>query len=177
MAKTSDMPTFAAAQLYLDSWRWEGVPFYARAGKRLSMTCTEVQVEFKAPPPVVFKEPKPKAGNHVRFRLSPQVVIGLGARVKRPGEDMVGEPLELTLAESPEQGKLGRMDAYERLLGDAMAGDATLFGRQDLVEAAWEIVTPILREPGSLHIYQPGSWGPDEASHLVADVGGWNDPE
>ena len=177
VATHSGVPTYAAARLHVDSWRWDGVPFYARAGKRLKISCTEVKVEFKTPPQVVFKEQRPVTGNHVRFRLSPQVVIGLGARVKRPGEEMVGEPLELTLAESPEQGKEGRMDAYERLLGDAMAGDSTLFARQDLVEAAWGIVDPILRDPGPLHVYQPGSWGPAEADRLVAEVGGWNEPD
>jgi glucose-6-phosphate 1-dehydrogenase len=170
------VPTYAAMRLHVDSWRWDGVPFFVRAGKRLKMTCTEVHVEFKAPPPVVFKEPAPSAGNHVRFRLSPQVVIGLGARVKRPGETMTGEPVELTLMEAPEQGHEGRMDAYERLLGDAMSGDATLFARLDVVEAAWAIVDPVLREPAPLYDYEPGSWGPIEADRLVANVGGWNVP-
>jgi glucose-6-phosphate 1-dehydrogenase len=176
VAANSQVPTYAAMRLHVDSWRWDGVPFFVRAGKRLKMTCTEVHVEFKAPPPVVFKEPAPSAGNHVRFRLSPQVVIGLGARVKRPGETMTGEPVELTLMEAPEQGHEGRMDAYERLLGDAMSGDATLFARLDVVEAAWAIVDPVLREPAPLYDYEPGSWGPIEADRLVANVGGWNVP-
>jgi glucose-6-phosphate 1-dehydrogenase len=168
------MPTYAAVRLDIDSWRWEGVPFYVRAGKRLNTTCTEVIVEFKHPPQVVFKERRPEGGNHVRFRLSPQVVIGLGARVKLPGEDMVGQALELTLVESPEQGTHGRMDAYERLLGDAMAGDSTLFAREDIVETAWTIVDPILKDPGPLYVYPPGTPGPPEAEQLVAEVGGWN---
>ena len=176
VAANSQVPTYAAVRLHVDSWRWDGVPFYVRAGKRLKMTCTEVHVEFKTPPLVVFKEPVPPTGNHVRFRLSPQVAIGLGARVKRPGETMTGEPVELTLHEAPEQGQKGRMDAYERLLGDAMAGDATLFARQDVVEAAWTIVDPVLREPAPLHDYEPGSWGPAEADRLVVNVGGWNVP-
>ena len=177
VAKDSKVPTYAAVRLHIDSWRWEGVPFYVRAGKRLKMTCAEVRVEFKAPPPVVFKELAPAAGNYVRLRLSPQVAIGLGARVKRPGEEMVGDPLELSLVEGPEQGKGGEMDAYERLLGDAMKGDATLFARQDAVEAAWAIVDPLIRDPQPPYEYEPGSWGPPEADRLVADVGGWNTPE
>jgi glucose-6-phosphate 1-dehydrogenase len=174
VARDSQVPTYAAMRLHVDSWRWEGVPFYVRAGKRLEMTCTEVRVEFKVPPPVVFKEPTPAHGNYVRFRLSPQVAIALGARVKRPGEDMVGEPVELSLVDGAEQGKDGQMDAYERLLGDAMEGDATLFARQDVVEAAWAIVDPLIREPQPPHEYEPGSWGPREADRLAAPVGGWN---
>ena len=177
VAKDSKVPTYAAIRLHIDSWRWEGVPFYVRAGKRLKMTCAEVRVEFKTPPPVVFKEPAPAAGNYVRFRLSPQVAIALGARVKRPGEEMVGDPLELSLVEGPEQGKGGEMDAYERLLGDAMEGDATLFARQDAVEAAWAIVDPLIRDPHPPYEYEPGTWGPREADRLVAEVGGWNTPE
>jgi glucose-6-phosphate 1-dehydrogenase len=176
VARDSTVPTYAAIRLHVDSWRWEGVPFYVRAGKRLRMTCTEVRVEFKRPPPVVFREPAPAGGNYVRFRLSPQVEIALGARVKRPGEPMVGEALELSLVEGLEQGKGGQMDAYERLLGDAMEGDATLFARQDVVEAAWTIVDPLIRDPNPLHEYEPGTWGPREADGLVAGVGGWNTP-
>jgi glucose-6-phosphate 1-dehydrogenase len=111
----------------------------------------------------------------VRFRLSPEVAIGLGARVKRSGEEMVGEPIELRLVESPEQGQHGQMDAYERLLGDAMAGDSTLFARQDLVEAAWKIVEPLLQHPGPLHEYEPGTWGPPQAKALI-DGGTWRMP-
>ncbi len=176
VAKDSNVPTYAAVRLFVDSWRWEGVPFYVRAGKRLKTTVTEVMVELKAPPPVVFKEQAPKVGNHVRFRLSPQVTIGLGARVKRPGDAMVGEPIELRLVDTPAQGK-GTMDAYERLLGDAMAGDATLFAREDVVEAAWAIVDPILTDPGPVHPYEQGSWGPKNADRLAAEVDGWNDPQ
>jgi glucose-6-phosphate 1-dehydrogenase len=177
VATDSKVPTYAAIRLHVDSWRWDGVPFYVRAGKRLKMTCTEVRVEFKTPPPVVFKEPTPAAGNYVRFRLSPKVAIALGARVKSPGENMVGEPIELSLVDGSEQGKGGQMDAYERLLGDAMEGDATLFARQDVVEAAWKIVDPLIHEPRPLYEYEPGSWGPREADRLVTAVGGWNIPE
>ena len=177
VARDSDLPTYAALRLYVDSWRWEGVPFYVRAGKMLATTCTEVTVELRHPPPVVFPEPKPERGNYVRFRLSPQVVIALGARAKRPGETMAGEPVELSVVEQPEQGKDGRMEAYERLLGDAMAGDATLFARQDVVEAAWAIVDPVIQQPSPLHEYDAGSWGPAEADALVTEVDGWNTPE
>ena len=176
VAKDSQVPTFAALRMWVDSWRWDGVPFFVRAGKSLGTTCTEVTVELKKPPLVVFKEPAPPVGNYVRFRLSPKVVIALGARAKRPGEGMTGEPLELSVVDRDEQGKGVRLDAYERLLGDAMAGDATLFARQDVVEAAWAIVDPVLREPVPLHEYEPGTWGPPEADRLAADVGGWNTP-
>jgi glucose-6-phosphate 1-dehydrogenase len=176
VAKDSSVPTYAALRFYVDSWRWEGVPFYVRAGKCLKTTCTEVMVELKNPPQVVFSEPPPPMGNYFRFRLSPDVVIAAGARAKRPGEKMVGDPLELSVVEEAEQGTSGRMEAYERLLSDAMAGDATLFARQDVVEAAWAIVDPVLRGGVPLYDYEPGSWGPKEADALVRDVGGWNTP-
>lgn len=174
VAKDSFMATYAALRLDIDSWRWQGVPFFVRAGKSLAQTCTEVTIELKNPPQVVFREPVPSMGNTIRFRLSPKVVIALGARAKVPGEGMVGAPTELMVAEEPEQGSGVRMEAYERLLGDAMLGDATLFARQDVVEAAWGIVDPVIHGPSALHEYEPGSWGPVEAERLVADVGGWN---
>jgi glucose-6-phosphate 1-dehydrogenase len=177
VSKESYMATYAALRLHVDSWRWEGVPFFVRAGKSLAKTVTEVTVEFKNPPQVVFKEPAPSMGNCVRLRLSPQVVIALGARAKRPGEAMVGESVELRLTEQPGQGSEGQMDAYERLLGDAMAGDATLFARQDVVEAAWAIVDPVIHGPSPLYPYDAGTWGPKEADALVAEVGGWNTPQ
>ena len=176
VAPDSPVATYAALRLDVDSWRWEGVPFYVRAGKSLAMTCTEVFVEFLNPPPVVFAEATPPVGNYVRLRLSPQVVIAIGARAKRPGEGMAGEPVELSVVEQPLQGENGRMGAYERLLGDAMAGDATLFARQDVVEAAWAIVDPLIHGPSPMHEYEPGTWGPPQADKLVADVGGWNTP-
>ena len=177
VAKGSQMATCAALRLWVDSWRWEGVPFFVRAGKCLKMTCTEVTVELKNPPLVVFKEPPPGPGNYVRFRLSPKVVIAVGARAKRPGEGMAGEPVELSVVDQCEQGKGGRLEAYERLLGDAMAGDATLFARQDVVEAAWAIVDPVIHGPSPMYEYEPGTWGPPEADRLVAEVGGWNTPQ
>ena len=177
VAPDSDVPTYAVLQLFVDSWRWQGVPFYVRAGKSLAANCTEVTVELKNPPQVVFNEPAPSMGNIVRFRLSPEVAIAIGARVKRHGEEMVGEHRELSMVEEPAQGAGGRMDAYERLLGDAMMGEATLFARQDVVEAAWAIVEPVLHAPGPVYEYEPGTWGPTEADRLVEEVGGWNIPK
>jgi glucose-6-phosphate 1-dehydrogenase len=176
VAKDSSIPTYAALRLHVDSWRWEGVPFYVRAGKGLAKTVTEVSLELRRAPPVVFSEEPPAVGNVVRFRLSPEVVIAIGARAKRPGERMEGEPVELSVVEQPEQGKDGRMGAYERLLGDAMEGDATLFAREDVVEAAWAIVDPVLGEAAGASPYPAGSWGPAEADALVEEVGGWNTP-
>jgi glucose-6-phosphate 1-dehydrogenase len=178
VAKDSYMATYAALRLFVDSWRWEGVPFYVRAGKSLAVTCTEVMVEFKNPPQVVFKEPAPKMGNYLRFRVSPKVQIALGARAKLAGEAMIGAPTELCFTEEgARQGEGPRMDAYERLLGDAMSGDTTLFARQDVVEAAWAIVDPVIHGPSAMYDYDPGTWGPKEADRLVEDVGGWNTPE
>jgi len=152
------------------------VPFYVRAGKSLAKTVTEVTIELKKPPPVVFDEPAPDCGNYVRLRVSPAVQIAIGARTKTPGERMRGEQVELLVTEGAEQGQAGRMEAYERLLGDAIAGDATLFARQDVVEAAWAIVDPVIHGPSPMYEYEPGTWGPKEADALVAEVGGWNTP-
>jgi glucose-6-phosphate 1-dehydrogenase len=176
VAADSQVPTFAALRLSVDSWRWNGVPFYVRAGKSLAMTCTEVAVLLRNAPPVVFKESVPPDANYLRFRLSPEVMIALGARAKHPGEGMSGDPVELSVTAEPAQGKEFRLDAYERLLGDAMVGDATLFARQDLVEAAWTIVEPVLHASDPVHQYEPGSWGPPEADRLVAEAGGWRSP-
>jgi glucose-6-phosphate 1-dehydrogenase len=176
VAGDSQVPTYAALHLFVDSWRWEGVPFYVRAGKCLKKTATEVIVQLKPPPPVVFPERSARHENYVRFRLSPEVVIAVGAHVKRPGEEMVGRPVELSVVDAPAQGQAGRMEAYERLIGDAMQGEATLFARQDLVEAAWAMVDSILRESGPIHEYECGSWGPAEADRLASPTGGWHDP-
>jgi len=175
VATASEVGTYAALRLHVDSWRWNGVPFFVRAGKSLAVTTTEVLVELRAAPPVVFAEPVPALGNYVRFRLSPYVAIAVGARAKQPGEGMVGAPVELSVVE-PQKDAPGHMDAYERLLGDAMAGDLTLFARQDVVEAAWAIVGPVLQHPPRLFSYEPGSWGPAEADGFADDVGGWNTP-
>jgi glucose-6-phosphate 1-dehydrogenase len=177
VSKDSHVPTYAALRLCVDSWRWEGVPFYVRAGKCLAMTASEVVVELRNPPLVVFKEPAPPVGNYVRFRLSPEVEIAIGARAKSPGEHMKGEPVELSVVRLPEQGADGRMEAYERLLGDAMVGDTTLFARQDVVEAAWAIVDPLIDCASPMRYYEPGTWGPREADALAEEVGGWNTPQ
>ncbi|MEO7964212.1 MAG: glucose-6-phosphate dehydrogenase [Gemmatimonadaceae bacterium] len=174
VAKDSKVPTYAALQLRVESWRWAGVPFFIRAGKKLAMTATEVLVEFREPPRVVFRDQTTDGmGNYVRFRLGPDVAIALGASAKRPGEGMVGEKTELSLMRSH---SADEMDAYERLIGDAMDGDATLFARQDAVEAAWAIVDPLLRVPREPDLYPPGSWGPEAAERLTTDVGGWMTP-
>jgi glucose-6-phosphate 1-dehydrogenase len=173
----SFMATYAALRMWVDSWRWEGVPFFVRAGKSLAKTVTEVMIEFKNPPQVVFSEPTPSMGNYVRFRVSPNVQIAMGARKKTPGEKMKGEPVELLAMDTPQPGaKNGPMEAYERLLGDAMAGDTTLFARQDVVEAAWAIVDPVIHGPSPMFDYDPGTWGPAEADKLTESVGGWNTP-
>lgn len=173
VAKGSRVATYAAMRLHVDSWRWEGVPFFVRAGKCLTQTVTEVTVELKRPPPVVFAEPPARGGNMVRFRLGPDVAITLDARAKLAGEGMKGRPVALTVTETPTDAH-GNMSAYERLLGDAMLGDATLFARQDVVEAAWAIVEPVLPTTDMPLEYEPGSWGPAEAEDLVVNVGGWN---
>ena len=176
VAQESFMGTYAALRLWVDSWRWEGVPFFVRAGKSLAKTVTEVTIQFKQPPQVVFSETTPAIGNYVRFRLSPVVAIALGARAKRPGEGMSGLPVELSIVDGGQAGMPRPMDAYERLLGDAMAGDTTLFARQDVVDAAWAIVDPVIHGPSAIYEYEPGTWGPVEADRLVADVGGWKNP-
>jgi glucose-6-phosphate 1-dehydrogenase len=170
VAPASQVETFAAVRLTMDSWRWEGVPFFIRAGKCLPVTSTEVFVNLKRPPLSMLS---PGQGNYVRFRLSPEVTIAVGARVKRPGDTLEGEETELSFVDKPEGDE---MAAYERLLGEAMEGDPSLFARQDAVEASWAIVDPMLHMPTPLFEYEPGSWGPAEADRLVADAGGWHCP-
>jgi len=172
VAAESRVETFAAVRLQIDSPRWAGVPFYIRAGKRLAVTCTEVLVVMKAPSRSAFGE-KLERPNYVRFRLGPHAAIALGVRSKTPGEAMVGHEVELLASE----GVSDEMDAYARLLGDAMKGDPILFARQDAVEAEWRIVMPILTSTTPLHEYQAGSWGPAEADRLVAHSGGWHKPQ
>ena len=169
VSKTSNVPTYAALHLYVDSWRWQGVPFHVTAGKCLKATRTEILVALKPAPAVVFVEPGVQDANHVRFTLSPKMSIAIGARAKKPGEGMHGEPVELSVMEN-EGG--GRLDAYERLIGDAMAGDPTLFARQDAVEAAWSIVQPVLDLQKPPCSYDCGGLGPAEGESLVG--GGWN---
>jgi glucose-6-phosphate 1-dehydrogenase len=170
VAPESQVETFAAVHLQIDSWRWEGVPFYIRVGKRLPVTVTEVLVELRRPPQVIFREVLSR--NTVRFRLGPEVEIAIGARAKAPGEAMVGEEIELAVRhQDPEE-----MEPYERLIGDALVGDATLFGDEASVEAAWAVVDPILGTATPVYPYDPGTWGPREADRIVAHHGGWHCP-
>jgi glucose-6-phosphate 1-dehydrogenase len=169
----SEVETYAAMQLHIDSWRWQGVPFYIRAGKCLPITATEIWVELREPPQKLFDEAVPNGSNYVRFRLGPdRVAIALGARTKQPGTAMVGSGVELYVCND----KGGEMDAYERLMGDAMKGDAALFARWDAVEAAWRIVDPILGMKSRIHAYRAGSWGPPEANRMIGNAGNWHEP-
>jgi glucose-6-phosphate 1-dehydrogenase len=173
VAPDSAVETFAALRMHVDSWRWDGVPFFIRAGKGLPVTATEVLVELRRPPQNVFDETLQPGSNYVRFRLGPdRVAIAIGARTKKGGAEFVGRPVELYVCnQQPEQ-----IDAYERLIGDAMKGDASLFARQDGVEEAWRIVDGGLDAAGPVHTYEPGSWGPAEANAIMADAGEWNAP-
>jgi glucose-6-phosphate 1-dehydrogenase len=171
VAPDSTVETFGAVRLEIDSWRWEGVPFCIRAGKCLPTTTTEVLVELRRPP---LARNFPEFGNYVRFRLSPDVVIAIGARILKPGDDPpILMPVELSAVHYPAGDE---MDPYERLLGDAMVGDAILFAREDAVEAAWAVVEPVLGNVTPVHEYEPGTWGPAVAERLTADVGGWHKP-
>jgi glucose-6-phosphate 1-dehydrogenase len=168
----SKVETFAALRLEIQSWRWSGVPFLIRAGKCLPVTTTEVLVKLRKPP---LDNLAGESSNQFRFRLGPgEISINLSARVKHPGEELVSKPAQLSVVEDD---TTDQVDAYERLLGDAMRGDAMLFVREDAVEAAWAIVDPILGNATTLHQYESGSWGPHEADRLGIDVGGWHDPE
>lgn len=174
VAPDSQVETFASLQVQLDSWRWEGVPFFIRAGKHLPVTATEVFVTLRRPPQNVFGEMLGGPRNYVRFRLGPdRVAVAVGARAKVPGEKMIGRETELFV--SHQRGD--EMEAYERLIGDAMIGDAALFARQDGVEATWRVVDPILTNPTSLYEYDPGTWGPNESQLLIAPFGGWQSPK
>jgi glucose-6-phosphate 1-dehydrogenase len=172
--KGSDVETFCALRLFIDSWRWEGVPWYLRAGKCLAATASEVLVELKPPPQRLFDDSAPGAGraNYLRFRLSPNSAVALAARVKRAGKEFVGDQRELYLSE--EQPCVET--PYERLLSDALAGNGALFTREDAVEAAWTVVDPVLDKHNPVHPYRPGSWGPKPADALIAADGGWHNP-
>lgn len=172
VAPDSQVETYAALQLEIDSWRWSGVPFYVRAGKSLPVTATEVVVDLRAPPARVFGDVAPTQPNYLRFRLGPDVAIALGARAKQPGTVMQGRDVELYVSQQSGE----EMDAYERLIGDALAGDSTLFARQDEVEAAWAIVDPVLRDAPPVIEYAPGTWGPVESDQLIAGPCRWHDP-
>ncbi|MGP8033088.1 MAG: glucose-6-phosphate dehydrogenase [Steroidobacteraceae bacterium] len=172
VAADSRVETYAALTLHIDSWRWSGVPFYLRAGKRLPVTATEVVVELRAPPAQVFGDLGPEQPNHVRFRVGPDVAIALGAQSKKPGPVMTGHNVELFVAES--QGD--DMDAYEVLISSALIGDTAHFARQDEVEAAWAIVDPLLNAAMPPIEYAPGSWGPPQAERLLQGPCGWHNP-
>ena len=174
VAKRSDVETFCALRLFIDSWRWDGVPWYLRSGKFLPDTATEILVELKPPPQRLFADAAAAAGrsNYVRFRLSPNSAVALAARVKLAGRDFVGEQRELYLSEE----RQGEEMPYERLLGDAMAGRGALFTREDAVEAAWAAVDPVLKTHHRVIPYERGSWGPKEADAIIAADGGWHNP-
>jgi glucose-6-phosphate 1-dehydrogenase len=173
VAAASTVETYAAMQVHLDSWRWAGVPFHIRAGKCLAATVTEALVEFQRPPREIFAEPAADGSNYLRFRLGPdRVAIGIGARAKKPGTSLVGRDVELYVCNSVED----EMSAYERLIGDAIAGDPTLFTREDAVLEAWRIIDPLMRMETPLHVYEPGSWGPAEADRLERHGHKWHAP-
>jgi glucose-6-phosphate 1-dehydrogenase len=170
VAADSEVETFAAIRTEVDSWRWAGVPFLIRAGKSLPVTATEVLVKLRQPP---LSKAEP-GSNYFRFRLSPDLELTMGARVKHVGPGMRSVPAELAAVDLEHSGEL---DAYERLLTDAMNGESMLFVRQDAVEAAWSIVEPVLGNSAPLHTYAAGTWGPPEADRLAADIGGWSNPK
>lgn len=172
VAKDSNVETYAALVLHIDSWRWSGVPFYLRAGKRLPVTATEVVVELKPPPANVFGDQAPEQPNHLRFRVGPDVAIALSAHVKKPGPVMTGRDVELYVAQ--QQGD--DMDAYEVLIGAALIGDTAHFAREDEVEAAWKIVDPLLTVSTPVLEYLPGSWGPRAADDLIKGPCNWHNP-
>jgi len=175
VAKDSQVETFAALHLHIDTWRWAGVPFYIRAGKCLPVTTTEVMVELKPPPLAVFDNEaiEPRQSNYFRFRLSPEVVVSTGARVKQPGDQMRGEAVELVARHRPEREK----SPYQRLLGDALHGDSALFTNDEAVEAAWAVIDPVLGNAEPVREYEPGTWGPAEAAQIVGDGEVWHDPQ
>ncbi len=171
VAPDSKVETFAALRMELNSWRWKGVPFYIRAGKNLPVTCTEVYARFHRPPTVVRGPAVTR--NYMRFRISPEMTIAVGATVMAADETMKGESVEIVASHlsSPHE-----MEAYERVLGDAMAGDATHFARQDYVEEAWRIVDPVLKAGTAVSEYEKGTWGPADDEHKVLPIGGWHNP-
>ncbi|MGA2537263.1 MAG: glucose-6-phosphate dehydrogenase [Terracidiphilus sp.] len=167
----SNAETFAALRLEIDSWRWKDVPFYIRAGKNMPVTCTEVVARFRKPPSII--RASALSQNHLRFRISPDMTIALGTTVMAPGEVLQGEDVEIVTSSHPCPNE---MDAYERVLGDALAGDSTLFARQDYVEEAWRIVDPALRAETQVYEYDPGTWGPNEVEQVASPDGGWVSP-
>lgn len=174
VAPDSDVETFCALRLFIDSWRWQGVPWYLRAGKCLAETAAEVLVELKPPPQRLFDDSAPIDGraNYLRFRLSPRSAIALAARVKRPGKEFTGDQHELVLLNA----RTDEQSPYDRLLGDAMAGNGALFARADSLEATWVAVERVLTEHHRVIPYEPGSWGPSEADALITADDGWHNP-
>jgi glucose-6-phosphate 1-dehydrogenase len=174
VAKNSDVETFCALRLCIDSWRWAGVPFYLRSGKYLPTTATEVLVQLKPSPQRLFEDSLPKNGrpNYLRIRCSPDSAIALAARVKLPGKEFIGEQEELYLCEH----LAGQETPYQRLLSDAMAGDGALFTREDAVEAAWAVVDPVLKHHHKALVYKPGTWGPKAADTILAPGESWHNP-
>jgi glucose-6-phosphate 1-dehydrogenase len=171
VAPDSKTETFAALRFEINSWRWQGVPFYIRAGKSLPVTCTELLIRLRRPPRIFPTDGlKP---NHFRFRISPDVTIAHGMMVKSPDSEMSGEQVELVALDGAHPNE---MDAYERVLHDAMAGDATLFAREDYAEEAWRIVDPVLKANTPVYEYEPGTWGPAEVGQRIVPADGWNDP-
>jgi glucose-6-phosphate 1-dehydrogenase len=171
VAPGSTVETFAAVRLEIDSWRWQGVPFYIRAGKCLPVTCTEILARLRQPPAIFHGfdlEP-----NYYRFRISPDVTLAIGANIIAPGTETRSQIAEMVGTQLP---RAEEMDAYERVLGDAMHGDATLFAREDYVEEAWRIVDPVLKDDTPVHEYEPGTWGPKEVDSRVSPSGGWHNP-
>jgi glucose-6-phosphate 1-dehydrogenase len=171
VAPDSQVETFAAARLWINSWRWKDVPFLIRAGKKMPVTCTEVLVRFHQPP-AIYSTKLPPA-NYFRFRISPDVVIALGTQVLESAGEIGGRSVELTVADNPQ---VGEMAPYERLLTDALRGDSTLFAREDSVEQAWRIVDPVIKQGTPLYEYEPGTWGPVEMEKNLVPAGGWQNP-
>ncbi|MGD0129991.1 MAG: glucose-6-phosphate dehydrogenase [Terriglobia bacterium] len=167
----SKVETFAALRLEIESWRWKGVPFYIRAGKNLPVNCTEVLARFHKPPTVI--QNGSLSQNYMRFRISPDMTIAVGATVMGPDEQMKSEQVEIVASSHP---SAQEMDAYERVLGDAMIGDATLFAREDYVEEAWRIVDTVLKADTPVYEYEKGTWGPSEVNQQVSPEGGWHNP-
>jgi glucose-6-phosphate 1-dehydrogenase len=174
VAKRSDVETFCALRLFIDSWRWDGVPWYLRSGKFLPDTATEILMELKPPPQRLFADAESATGrsNYVRFRLSPNSAVALAARVKLAGKDFIGEQRELYLSEE----RPGGETPYEMLLGDAMTGNGALFTREDAVEAAWAVVDPVLKTHPRVRLYKRHTWGPKGADAIIAADGGWHNP-
>ncbi|MGH2513571.1 MAG: glucose-6-phosphate dehydrogenase, partial [Candidatus Limnocylindrales bacterium] len=172
VAPDSNVETFAALRFHLDTWRWGGVPIYVRAGKTLPVTATEVLVEMRRPPQMVFAEAEPPDGNFLRFRLTPDMSISLGARAKRPGEVMRGEAVELFARHQSGEER----PPYQRLIGDAAKGDQGLFTREDSVEAAWRVLDAVLHDEPPIQDYARGTWGPAAAAGILGPGDHWHNP-